>query len=121
MSQQPNLFTPEPEDAPNGSRERARMTPVLGGQREGKSGRQQHSRWLERTELLVRVIVRLYLGLLIIALPWLRLWTENGLFSYTRGTELLATSGFLRGMVSGLGLLNVAIALQEIFAPGRKR
>ena len=78
------------------------------------------SAWLRRTELLVRVIVRLYLGLLIIALPWMRFWTENGLFSYSKSTALLAGSGFARGVVSGLGVLNVIIALQELFLPSHK-
>ena len=66
---------------------------------------------------MVRVIVRLYVGLLIVALPWMRFWTDNGLFSYVPGTTLIANSGFLRGVVSGLGVLNVAIAFQELLLP----
>ncbi len=78
--------------------------------------RQHYHRWLQRAELLVRVIVRIYLGLLVMALPWMRFWTENGLFSYIPGSTLLAGSGFVRGIVSGLGVLNVLIAFQELFA-----
>jgi hypothetical protein len=50
----------------------------------------------------------------------MRFWTENGLFSYSRTTSLIAQSGFTRGLVSGLGVLNVIIALQELFLPSRK-
>jgi hypothetical protein len=85
------------------------------------AGRQPNgpNAWLQRTELLVRVIVRLYLGLLIIVLPWMRFWTENGLFTYTRGIALVAGSGFVRGMVSGLGLLNVILAFRDLVFPDR--
>jgi hypothetical protein len=112
MPYQPNLFSPEPDPppaAPASAASTARRPPDRAGQ--------NYTRWLQRIELLVRVIVRLYLGLLIIALPWMRFWTENGLFSYLPASDLLASSGFLRGLVSGLGLLNVAMAFQELFFP----
>jgi hypothetical protein len=109
MAQQQDLFSqdpPAPDREPHTvSRSRRATRPNL---------------WLQRIELLVRVIVRLYLGLLIMALPWMRFWTENGLFSYVPGTSLLANSGFLRGVVSGLGMLNVAMAFQELFSPDHK-
>jgi hypothetical protein len=85
----------------------------------GQAPPRRPSRWLQRTELLVRVVVRLYLGLLLLLVPWTRFWTENGLFSYARGTDWLAGNGFVRGLVSGLGLLNVLISLAELFAGER--
>ena len=109
MPQQTNLFSPEPGD-PSGHRD-AVTTRRRGSADDGPST------WLRRTELLVRVVVRLYLGLLIIALPWLRFWTENGLLRYTQATAMVSDSGFVRGMVSGLGVLNVVIALRELFFP----
>ncbi len=112
MPHQPSLFSSEPGGLPPPPGDLARRAPV-------PQRRQAHSPWLERTELLVRVIVRLYLGLLIIVLPWMRFWTENGLFTYSRGVALLAGSGFVRGMVSGLGVLNVAMAFQELFSRSR--
>ncbi len=112
MPQQPNLFTPEPEE----SRSYARPAPVPRGGR-------AHPRhlWLERTELLVRVVVQLYLGLLIVALPWMRFWTENGLLSWTHATAMVANNGFVRGAVSGLGMLNVLLALHALFADKPRR
>ncbi len=110
MAQQSNLFPPDPSSAPPKPLSEAQLRAL----RRRPSPR---SPWLERTELLVRVIVRLYLGLLLIALPWMRFWTENSLFSYVPGAELLANSGFVRGMVSGLGLLNVAFAVLAMLAP----
>jgi hypothetical protein len=137
MPHQPNLFSPEPGSLEPrslkqggsarepgaldpGSRDPGRRDPADFAPARGGAGKQP-SPWLERIELLVRVIVRLYLGLLIIVLPWMRFWTDNGLFTYSRGTALLAASGFVRGMVSGLGMLNVALAIHELFSAPHKQ
>jgi len=137
MPHQPNLFSPEPGSLEPrslkqggsarepgaldpGSRDSGRRDPADFAPARGGAGKQP-SPWLERIELLVRVIVRLYLGLLIIVLPWMRFWTDNGLFTYSRGTALLAASGFVRGMVSGLGMLNVALAIHELFSAPHKQ
>jgi hypothetical protein len=136
MPHQPNLFSPEPGSFDSGQTTRdpgaldsasldpgrldqARLAGATDSSR-GVAGKESFP-WLERIELLVRVIVRLYLGLLIIVLPWMRFWTENGLFTYSRGTALLAASGFVRGVVSGLGVLNVALACHEMFSDTRKQ
>ncbi len=68
---------------------------------------------MARLEALIRVLVRLYLGLLVMALPWLQFWAQNNLFTYNSVLFLLAHNGFVRGMVSGLGLLNVILAVLE--------
>ena len=81
MAQQP-LFPPNPKDDPR-----------------------------QRAEALVRVIVRLYLGLLVAALPGLGIWAENNLWTYSPVLVTLAGNGFVRGLVSGLGLLNLWLAV----------
>ncbi len=118
MPERPNLFTPEPPElgkpAPAPALRAARG---VAGAAAIPRAQQQYRRWLVRTELLVRVIVRLYLGLLITALPWMRFWTENGLLNFNRTASTIAASGFTRGLVSGLGVLNVFMALQELLTP----
>ena len=128
MAQQPNLFSPEPSEVPPaGDRARRRTQPgrteaeALVHPASTRRAQQRYTRWLERAELLVRVIVRLYLGMLIIALPWMRFWTENGLLHFDSTSALIAESGFAKGLVSGLGVLNVLIALQELFLPKSNR
>jgi hypothetical protein len=96
---QPNLFS---SNTPHGSTEPTRkhvphQTPV----------------WLRRLDLFLRVIVRLYLGLLVIVLPWTHLWDENHLFTLVPQIAWLAANGAVRGIVSGLGLLNVWIAVSD--------
>ena len=68
---------------------------------------------MARVEALIRILVRLYLGLLVFALPWLAFWSQNNLFTYDPLLQRLAVSGFVRGMVSGLGLLNIILAVLE--------
>ncbi len=70
-------------------------------------------RMMARAEALVRVVVRLYLGLLVAALPWLGVWAENNLWTYSPALFGLAGNGFFRGLVSGLGLLNIWLAVAD--------
>ena len=106
MQHQPNLFSAEPppdaRDVP-GRRPGTAAPPVSAGS----------SPWLRHIEIWVRVVVQLYLGLLIVVLPWLRFWSDNSLFTYSETSATLASSGFVRGLVSGLGLLNLYLAVKE--------
>ncbi len=69
--------------------------------------------WLQRVELFLRVVVRLYIGLLVLILPWTHLWDENHFFSFMPRLAIFATYGVVRGCVSGIGLLNLWIALSD--------
>jgi hypothetical protein len=69
--------------------------------------------WLQRADLFLRVMVRLYLGLILFFLPWTHLWTLNRFFLYYAPVAHFTQNGAVRGVVSGLGLLNLWIALAE--------
>ena len=102
MPHQPNLF---PSHDSNGSAESSL-----------KNGTPEASRtplWLRRVELFLRVAVRLYLGLLVLVLPWTAYWEENHFLSHAPWLSSLAHMGGMRGVVSGLGLLNLWIAISE--------
>jgi len=72
-------------------------------------------RWLERFELLLRVMLRMYIGLAVCYAPWSRVfWDQNPLFLQFPMLGGLAASGAVRGIISGLGLLNLWVALQDI-------
>lgn len=69
--------------------------------------------WLRRLGVLLFVFLCATLGVMLMILPWRPEWTENPLLmSFPRVRELFA-SGFLRGLVTGLGLLNVWIGFWE--------
>lgn len=106
MSQQHNLFSqgtpvsPQPPgQSPNGSAPRQ------------ASGR--IPLWLQYLELSVRVVVRLYLGLILIVLPWTHFWSDNHLLLLIPHLSFIALNGVTRGIVSGLGLLNIWIAVLD--------
>jgi hypothetical protein len=70
--------------------------------------------WLQQAERFLRVIVRMYLGLLVCCAPWYPpAWDANPLFSSSPGLTAFITNGAVRGVVSGLGLLNLWIALRD--------
>jgi hypothetical protein len=71
-------------------------------------------RWLERVELFLRVMLRMYIGLAVCYAPWSHtFWDQNPLFLRFPALAGFAASGAVRGIVSGLGLLNLWIAFQD--------
>jgi hypothetical protein len=71
-------------------------------------------RWLERLELVLRVMLRMYIGLAICYAPWWPFfWDQNPLFMQFPTLSAIAANGAVRGLVSGLGLLNLWIAFQD--------
>lgn len=64
-------------------------------------------------EFFLRVMVRLYIGLIVLVLPWTHFWTDNRLLLYYAITAKYAMNGVIRGLISGLGILNVWIAMAD--------
>lgn len=59
----------------------------------------------------------LEIGLLLLVLPWSPFWERNYFSAVSPFVELVLTNDFVRGAVSGLGLLNIAAGLTQIFPP----
>jgi hypothetical protein len=71
-------------------------------------------RWLERIELFLRVMLRMYIGLAICYAPWSHtFWDQNPILLQYPWLANIAASGAVRGLVSGLGLLNLWIAFHD--------
>jgi hypothetical protein len=76
---------------------------------------QRIPRWLQQAERFLRVIVRIYIGLVVCLVPWFPpLWDANPLFAGSPSLESFVTRGAVRGVISGLGLLNLWLALREV-------
>ena len=74
--------------------------------------------WLVRLELFLRVALRMYIGLAVCYAPWSHMfWDQNPIFFQFPTLENIAMNGAVRGMVSGLGLLNLWIAFQDAIRP----
>lgn len=69
--------------------------------------------WLLRADLFLSVMLHLYLGLILLFAPWMRFWTLNRFFLYYAPVAHFTQNGAVRGVISGLGLLNFWIALAE--------
>ncbi len=56
----------------------------------------------------------MYIGLAICYVPWSRgFWDKNPLFAQFPALWVYAASGAVRGLVSGLGILNLWIAFHD--------
>ena len=71
--------------------------------------------WLQRMSLAVLVIFCLYLGLLISVLPWWQeMWDRNPMLLQHPAMRTFLMQGWVRGAVSGLGLLDLWIGISEL-------
>jgi hypothetical protein len=70
--------------------------------------------WLQRLSIVILVVFCFYVGLLMFLLPWTRYWNENHYLLSFSPIGRLMSSGITRGVVSGLGLLDVWIGISEI-------
>jgi hypothetical protein len=90
--------------------------PYLVSSSSGAAGRApapHMSRWTQRIFLVVFVIFCIELGMLLVVLPWLPVWTSNGLLAHFPGLRELVAQNFFRGAMSGIGLLDIWIGIWE--------
>ncbi len=71
-------------------------------------------RWHSRVLGFFLVIFALELGLFLLVFPWLHAWDLSFIPIHSPRFSKLWNSGYLRGAVSGLGLLNLYIAFAEL-------
>jgi hypothetical protein len=111
MPQQPELISPPLPASPA-----PEATPASGGSPQPPL-QPEYDRippWLIRAELFVRVTLRICIGLAVSLAPWTPwLWDQNPLFVQFPTLSIYAANGAVRGIVSGLGLLNMWIASRD--------
>jgi hypothetical protein len=69
--------------------------------------------WLHRVTVLLFVFVCAVVGVLLIILPWRPEWTDNRLLLTYPSLRAFIANGFVRGVCSGLGLLDIWIGFWE--------
>ena len=69
--------------------------------------------WLHRTSVFLFVLISAVAGVLLVILPWTPEWTDNYLLLSFPGLRTFVTTGFFRGLCSGLGLLDIWIGFWE--------
>lgn len=112
-------FVPTPATADQTQNDLAPVEPSP-ATRQPEPPPQRIPRWLVRVELFLRVMLRMYIGLAICYAPWSQaFWDQNPIFLQFPAVGMVALNGAVRGLVSGLGLLNLWIAFQDALRRGR--
>jgi len=70
--------------------------------------------WRSRLFLLELMFVCFVVGIVLIVAPWTDYWTNNPLLSGFPQLRQILTYDFVRGLVSGLGLADIWLAVIEV-------
>lgn len=65
---------------------------------------------------LVLIAFFLEVGFVLTVVPWSRYWEQNYFAEAIPLLQALATNNFVRGAVTGLGLVNIGAGLAELIA-----
>mgnify|MGYP001824506887 CR=1 FL=1 len=65
---------------------------------------------------LLSILSSLLVGLVLLVAPWTSLWDSNWLLQPHPAMRSVLLSAFTRGAVSGLGIVNILIALHDVRA-----
>ena len=71
-------------------------------------------RWQRRILGLCLAVFAFYLGMFLLVFPWLPAWGMDWIPVHSQRFANLWMSRYFRGAVSGLGLLNIFVALSEV-------
>ncbi len=108
MSQQHNLFPPGRASSGKATTSASTSSAV----------RNRPSRipvWLRVIELILFIVLRVYVGIIVLLLPWMPIWKNNSFLNHWPAVATFLSYGAVRGIVSGLGVLNIWIAITEVF------
>jgi hypothetical protein len=103
MPAQPQL-SPRTESPPEPS----------GREASGKTESHAAPVWLQRLSLCVLVMFCLYVGVMMTILPWwTRMWDHNRWLETRPQLAAVMQHGAVRGLITGLGLLDIWIGVSE--------
>jgi len=69
--------------------------------------------WLHRITVLMFVFLCASVGVLLVILPWRPEWTDNHLLLGNPWLRQIVANGFVRGLCTGLGILDIWIGFWE--------
>lgn len=70
--------------------------------------------WLQRLSLFILVLFCIYLGIFVTVIPWWKdVWDKNLFFISHPQLWAILRLGAVRGVISGLGLLDIWIGVSE--------
>jgi hypothetical protein len=71
--------------------------------------------------VIVYILICFEVGILLLILPWTQYWEDNVFLYFITGKlnapwiETFLTSGYMRGAITGLGMLNILAGMRDIF------
>ena len=71
-----------------------------------------------RTYRLLRICLAIFtfeIGLFLVIFPWVDIWSLNFFSSWIPALENIWEEPYFRGAITGLGLVNIYLALLEVF------
>ncbi len=110
LSANPNLPVSAPARPAEGRLRGEEVVPTISETSRRESGTPL---WVRRLSLVIFVTFCVELGLLLAILPWTRIWSENGLLLDHPTIREFLQHNFLRGAVSGLGLVDTWLGIWE--------
>ncbi len=69
----------------------------------------------QKIATVIYIVFCFEVGAFLLLFPWHPLWSQNFFSGFTENWFDLWNSPYLRGAVSGLGVVNIGIAVAEIF------
>jgi hypothetical protein len=72
--------------------------------------------WVHRSWIVIYVVFCIWIGIVVAALPWFnagRAWTDNAFAMAYPGLRSVLQMNFVRGLVTGVGLLNIWLGVWE--------
>ena len=78
-------------------------------------------RWYHKAFALLFIVFCLEVGIVLLILPWSEYWDDNYFSGLTPAWRNLWENSFLRGAVSGVGIVNILISFGELFRLRRFR
>ena len=119
---QPNLFSSSTEGSTSATRpkEAASEPDALQPGSTRRTTRQRFGRILLAAEFLLAIMVRIFIGVIVLVLPWSPLWDNNHLLQEYPRLATFFSYGATRGVISGLGLLNLWVAVEETLHRGSR-
>jgi hypothetical protein len=77
--------------------------------------------WYHKLGTLLFILISFEVGVFLLIFPWMQFWDHNTIASLTPWMRELWDSPYFRGALSGLGVVNIYIALGEVFRLWRPR
>ena len=71
--------------------------------------------WRHKLSALVFIVFCLEIGVVLLIMPWSEYWDNNFFATWTPAARDFWESSYVRGAVSGLGIVNIFISFTELF------